>query len=61
MCIATERLWSPNYFQHSGDIPPGGDGHFGLEVEIEPIGAKRYAFHSEAHDANLKETKNRCR
>lgn len=61
MFVAAERFWSPNCFQHSGDIPHGGDGLFSLEVEIEPSEAKRYAFHTEAHDANLKETKNRCR
>jgi hypothetical protein len=53
MCVAVERFWSPNYFQHSGDIPPGGDGLFSLEVEIEPTGAKRYASQAPAHDANL--------
>ena len=25
-----EKLWSPNYIQHSGHIPPGRDGLFGL-------------------------------
>ena len=27
---AAERLWSPNYIQHSTHIPPGRDGLFGL-------------------------------
>ena len=27
---AAEKLWSPNYIQHSGHIPPGRDGLFGL-------------------------------
>jgi len=46
MFVAAERFWSPNYFQHSGNIPPGGDGLFSLEVEIEPTRATRYAFHA---------------
>ena len=25
-----EKLWSPNYIQHSGHIPPGREGLFGL-------------------------------
>ena len=31
---AAERLWSPNYIQHSAHIPPGRDGLFGL---IKPM------------------------
>ena len=27
---AAERLWSPNYIQHSAHIPPGREGLFGL-------------------------------
>jgi predicted SnoaL-like aldol condensation-catalyzing enzyme len=27
---AAERLWSPNYIQHSAHIPPGRDGLFSL-------------------------------
>jgi predicted SnoaL-like aldol condensation-catalyzing enzyme len=27
---AAERLWSPNYIQHSAHIPPGRDGLFNL-------------------------------
>jgi predicted SnoaL-like aldol condensation-catalyzing enzyme len=27
---SAERLWSPNYIQHSAHIPPGRDGLFGL-------------------------------
>ena len=40
---AAERLWSPNYIQHSAHIPPGRDGLFGL---IKPMPATlRYESH----------------
>jgi predicted SnoaL-like aldol condensation-catalyzing enzyme len=40
---AAERLWSPNYIQHSAHIPPGRDGLFGL---IKPMPATlRYKNH----------------
>ena len=40
---AAERLWSPNYIQHSAHIPPGRDGLFGL---IKPMPATlRYENH----------------
>jgi predicted SnoaL-like aldol condensation-catalyzing enzyme len=40
---AAERLWSPNYIQHSTHIPPGRDGLFGL---IKPMpGTLRYENH----------------
>jgi len=31
-----EKLWSPNYIQHSGHIPPGRDGLFGLVKAFPP-------------------------
>ena len=34
-----ENLWSPNYIQHSGHIPPGRDGLFGL-VKAFPAATK---------------------
>jgi predicted SnoaL-like aldol condensation-catalyzing enzyme len=34
-----EKLWSPNYIQHSGHIPPGRDGLFNL-VKAFPDGTK---------------------
>jgi len=34
-----EKLWSPNYIQHSGHIPPGRDGLFTL-VKAFPDGTK---------------------
>ena len=34
-----EKLWSPNYIQHSGHIPPGRDGLFTL-VKGFPAGTK---------------------
>ena len=34
-----EKLWSPNYIQHSGHIPPGREGLFGL-VKAFPVGTK---------------------
>ena len=33
---AAEKLWSPNYIQHSGHIPPGRDGLFGLVKAFPP-------------------------
>ena len=40
---AAERLWSPNYIQHSAHIPPGREGLFGL---IKPMPATlRYENH----------------
>lgn len=40
---ASERLWSPNYIQHSAHTPPGRDGLFGL---IKPMPATlRYENH----------------
>ena len=33
------KLWSPNYIQHSGHIPPGRDGLFGL-VKAFPADTK---------------------
>ena len=34
--VAAERLWSPNYIQHSAHIPPGRDGLFGLVKSAPP-------------------------
>ena len=34
-----EKLWSPNYIQHSGHIPPGREGLFML-VKAFPAGMK---------------------
>lgn len=34
-----EKLWSPNYIQHSAHIPPGREGLFGL-VKALPAGTK---------------------
>jgi predicted SnoaL-like aldol condensation-catalyzing enzyme len=31
---AAEKLWSPNYIQHSAHIPPGREGLFGLVKSI---------------------------
>lgn len=36
---AAEKLWSPNYIQHSAHIPPGRDGLFGL-VKASPPSLK---------------------
>ena len=36
---AAERLWSPNYIQHSAHIPPGRDGLFNL-VKGSPAALK---------------------
>lgn len=36
---AAEKLWSPNYIQHSGHIPPGRSGLFTL-VKALPEGTK---------------------
>ena len=36
---AAEKLWSPNYIQHSAHIPPGRDGLFGL-VKASPPALK---------------------
>ena len=33
---AAERLWSPNYIQHSAHIEPGRDGLFNLIKSIPP-------------------------
>jgi predicted SnoaL-like aldol condensation-catalyzing enzyme len=33
---AAERLWSPNYIQHSAHIAPGRDGLFDLIKSIPP-------------------------
>jgi predicted SnoaL-like aldol condensation-catalyzing enzyme len=33
---AAEKLWSPNYIQHSGHIPPRRDGLFGLVKALPP-------------------------
>jgi predicted SnoaL-like aldol condensation-catalyzing enzyme len=33
---AAERLWSPNYVQHSAHIPPGREGLFGLIKDAPP-------------------------
>ena len=33
---AAERLWSPNYIQHSAHIPPGREGLFDLIRSIPP-------------------------
>jgi predicted SnoaL-like aldol condensation-catalyzing enzyme len=32
-----EKFWSPDYIQHSGHIPPGREGLFGL-VKVFPTG-----------------------
>ncbi|MCU1700807.1 MAG: hypothetical protein JWR34_6870 [Mycobacterium sp.] len=37
---ATQRFWSPDYIQHSAQIPPGRDGRFNL-VKASPPG-RRY-------------------
>jgi len=34
---AAEKFWSPDYIQHSGHIPPGREGLFGL-VKAFPTG-----------------------
>jgi predicted SnoaL-like aldol condensation-catalyzing enzyme len=34
--VAAERLWSPNYIQHSAHIAPGRDGLFDLIKSIPP-------------------------
>jgi predicted SnoaL-like aldol condensation-catalyzing enzyme len=34
--VAAERLWSPNYIQHSAHIPPGRDGLFSLIKSSPP-------------------------
>jgi predicted SnoaL-like aldol condensation-catalyzing enzyme len=34
---AAEKLWSPDYIQHSGHIPPGREGLFGV-VKAFPAG-----------------------
>ena len=31
-----EKFWSPNYIQHSGHIPPGREGLFGLVKAFHP-------------------------
>ncbi len=36
---AAERYWSPNYIQHSAQIPPGREGLFNL-VKQAPAGLK---------------------
>ena len=33
---AAEKLWSPDYIQHSAHIPPGRDGLFNLVKTIPP-------------------------
>lgn len=33
---AAEKLWSKNYIQHSGHIPPGREGLFGLVKAFPP-------------------------
>ena len=33
---AAETMWSPNYIQHSGHIPPGREGLFGLVKAFPP-------------------------
>jgi predicted SnoaL-like aldol condensation-catalyzing enzyme len=33
---AAEKLWSQNYIQHSGHIPPGREGLFGLVKTFPP-------------------------
>ena len=33
---AAEKLWSPNYIQHSAHIPPGRDGLFNLVKSAPP-------------------------
>ena len=33
---AAEKLWSPDYIQHSAHIPPGRDGLFNLVKSIPP-------------------------
>jgi predicted SnoaL-like aldol condensation-catalyzing enzyme len=33
---AAERLWSPNYIQHSAHIPPGREGLFNLIKSLPP-------------------------
>ncbi len=33
---AAERLWSPNYVQHSAHIPPGREGLFNLIKSMPP-------------------------
>jgi predicted SnoaL-like aldol condensation-catalyzing enzyme len=33
---AAERLWSPNYIQHSAHIEPGREGLFGLIKSLPP-------------------------
>jgi len=34
--VAAEKFWSPNYIQHSAQIPPGRDGLFGLVKSAPP-------------------------
>ena len=33
---AAEKLWSPDYIKHSGHIPPGREGLFGLVKAFPP-------------------------
>ena len=33
---AAEKFWSPDYIQHSGHIPPGREGLFGLVKAFPP-------------------------
>jgi predicted SnoaL-like aldol condensation-catalyzing enzyme len=40
---AAERLWSPNYIQHSAHVPPGRDGLFNLIKNAPP--SLRYEYH----------------
>ena len=40
---AAERLWSPNYIQHSAHVPPGRDGLFNLIKNAPP--SLRYEHH----------------
>ena len=44
-----EKLWSPNYVQHSGHIPPGKEGLCSAETSYS---IRRYTFPAGTHDAN---------
>ena len=48
---AAEKLWSPNYIQHSAHIPPGRDGLFGLVKAAPP--EMRYENHVAAADGDF--------
>ena len=45
---AAQRFWSPDYIQHSAQIPPGPDGLFNLvkvlPPDIDPVAQRREFF-----------------